>query len=161
MKSSRTLGLVMIAPAAIMIILFFLMPVVLTAVFSMTSMTTATGISGGVYQIAPNSLIALKSALPDIAAEMAEPRYTIDEAGLKAVEGLGLAPGIAAELRAKHAGEVFTARRDVERMIKDLADRPSTRDVKQISEQFNRSVLNTRFDSKEQLFAALDSLGFK
>ncbi|TBA08791.1 carbohydrate ABC transporter permease [Rhizobium ruizarguesonis] len=161
MKSSRTLGLVMIAPAAIMIILFFLMPVVLTAVFSMTSMTTATGISGGVYQIAPNSLIALKSALPDIAAEMAEPRYTIDEAGLKAVEGLGLTPGIAAELRTKHAGEVFTARRDVERMIKDLADRPSTRDVKQISEQFNRSVLNTRFDSKEQLFSALDSLGFK
>lgn len=45
MKSSRTLGLVMIAPAAIMIVLFFLMPVVLTAVFSMTNMTTATGIS--------------------------------------------------------------------------------------------------------------------
>ncbi|MGO8205115.1 sugar ABC transporter permease, partial [Rhizobium ruizarguesonis] len=94
---------VMIAPAAIMIILFFLMPVVLTAFFSMTSMTTATGISGGVYQIAPHSLIALKSAIPDIAAEMAEPRYTSDEAGIKAVEGLGLTPGSAAELRVKQA----------------------------------------------------------
>ncbi|OWV80871.1 ABC transporter permease [Rhizobium sp. R634] len=161
MKSSRRLGLVMIAPAAVMIVLFFLLPVVLTAVFSMTNMTTATGISGGVYQIAPNSLITLKSAMPDIAAEMAEPRYAIDEAGLKAVEGLGFAPGIAAELRAKHAGEVFPTRREAERMIKDLADRPSTREVKQISEQFNRSVVNTRFDSKEQLFSALDTLGLQ
>lgn len=161
MKSSRTLGLVMIAPAAIMIVLFFLLPVVLTAVFSMTSMTTATGISGGVYQIAPNSLITLKSTMPDIAAEISEPRYAIDEAGLKAVEGLGLPPGIAAELRAKHIGEVFATRREAERMIKDLSERPSTRDVKQISEQFNRSVVNTRFDSKEQLFSALDTLGLK
>ncbi|RUM23222.1 sugar ABC transporter permease [Rhizobium vallis] len=161
MKSSRRLGLVMIAPAAIMIVLFFLLPVVLTAVFSMTNMSTATGISGGVYQIAPNSLITLKSAMPDIAAELAEPRYAIDEAGLKSVEGLGLAPGIAAELRAKHNGEVFPTRRDAERMIKDLAERPSTRDVKQISEQFNRSVVNTRFDSKGELFSALDTLGLK
>ncbi|MGO7976133.1 sugar ABC transporter permease, partial [Rhizobium ruizarguesonis] len=63
------LGLVMLTPAAVMTILFFLMPVVLAAVFSMTSMTTATGISGGVHQIAPNSKIAMKSALPDIAVE--------------------------------------------------------------------------------------------
>ncbi|WP_064710399.1 carbohydrate ABC transporter permease [Rhizobium bangladeshense] len=161
MKSSRTLGLMMIAPAAIMIVLFFLMPVVLTAVFSMTNMTTATGISGGAYQIAPSSLNTLKSVMPDIADEMAEPRYAIDEAGLKAVEGLGLAPGIAAELRAKHAGEVFPTRREAERMLKDLAERPSTREVKQISEQFNRSIVNTRFDSKGQLFSALDTLGLK
>lgn len=161
MKSSRTLGLMMMAPAAIMIVLFFLLPVVLTAVFSMTNMTTATGISGGVYQIAPNSLITLKSTMPDIADQLAEPRYTIDEAGLKAVEALKLAPGIVGELRAKHLGEVFPSRREAERMIKDLDDRPSTRDVKQISEQFNRSVVNARFESKDGLFSALDTFGFK
>ena len=161
MRSSRTLGLVMIAPAAIMIILFFLLPVVLTAVFSMTNMTTATGISGGVYQIAPNSLITLKANMPDIADQMAEPRYTVDEAGLAAVEGLKLSSGIAAELRAKHMGEVYPSRREVERMIKDLNDRPSTREVKQISDQFNRSVVNARFESKQALFSALDTLGFK
>lgn len=161
MKSSRTLGLVMIAPAAVMIVLFFLLPVVLTAVFSMTNMTTATGISGGVYQIAPNSLLTLKSTMPDLAAQLAEPRYTIDEAGLKAVEALNLSPGIATELRTKHSGEVFPSRREAERMVKDLSDRPSTRDVKQISEQFNRSVLNARFEGKDQLFASLDTLGFK
>ncbi|EJJ29868.1 carbohydrate ABC transporter permease [Rhizobium sp. CF142] len=161
MKSSRTLGLVMIAPAAIMIILFFLLPVVLTAVFSMTNMTTATGISGGVYQVAPNSLITLKSTMPDIADQLGEPRYTIDEAGLKAVEGLSLSSAIVSELREKHMNEVFPSRREIERMIKDLNERPSTREVKQISDQFNRSVVNARFDSKDQLFSALDTLGFK
>jgi len=161
MKSSRTLGLVMIAPAAIMIILFFLLPVVLTAVFSMTNMTTATGISGGVYQVAPNSLITLKSTMPDIADQLGEPRYTIDEAGLKAVEGLSLSSPIVSELREKHMNEVFPSRREIERMIKDLNERPSTREVKQISDQFNRSVVNARFDSKDELFSALDALGFK
>ncbi|MEK1901647.1 MAG: sugar ABC transporter permease, partial [Rhizobium sp.] len=105
MKSSRTLGLVMITPAAIMILLFFLLPVVLTAVFSMTNMTTATGISGGVYQVAPNSLITLKSTMPDIADQLGEPRYTIDEAGLKALEDLSLSSAIVSELREKHMNE--------------------------------------------------------
>lgn len=161
MKSSRTLGLVMIAPAAIMILLFFLLPVVLTAVFSMTNMTTATGISGGVYQVAPNSLITLKSTMPDIADQLGEPRYTIDEAGLKAVEDLSLSSAIVSELRDKHMNEVFPSRREIERMIKDLNERPSTREVKQISDQFNRSVVNAQFDSKDELFSALDTLGFK
>lgn len=151
----------MIAPAAIMIVLFFLLPVILTAVFSMTNMTTATGISGGAYQIVPNSLNALKETMPDIAQQMSEPLYTIDEAGVRAVEGLGLNAGIAAELRAKHMGQIFPSRREAERMIKDLEERPSTHDVKQISEQFNRSVVNSRFSSKDELFASLDKLGFK
>ncbi|MEX2695937.1 carbohydrate ABC transporter permease [Rhizobium mongolense] len=161
MRSSRTLGLIMIAPAAIMIVLFFLMPVVLTAVFSFTNMTTATGISGGAYQIAPNSLIALKGEMPEVVQQLTEPRYAIDEEGIKGVEGLALEPGIAMELREKHLGEVFSSRREAERMIKDLNDRPSTRDVKQISEQFNRSVANLRFSSKEDLFTSLDKFGFK
>ncbi|TCU13460.1 carbohydrate ABC transporter permease [Rhizobium sullae] len=161
MRTSRTLGLIMIAPAAIMIVLFFLMPVVLTAVFSFTSMSTATGISGGAYQIVPNALIALKEEMPEVVQQLTEPRYVIDEAGIKGVERLELEPGIATELRENHLGEVFPSRREAERVIKGLNDRPSTREVKQISEQFNRSVANLRFSSKEELFASLDKLGSK
>ncbi|WP_086998939.1 carbohydrate ABC transporter permease [Rhizobium sullae] len=161
MRTSRTLGLIMIAPAAIMIVLFFLMPVVLTAVFSFTSMSTATGISGGAYQIVPNALIALKEEMPEVVQQLTEPRYVIDEAGIKGVERIELEPGIATELRENHLGEVFPSRREAERVIKGLNDRPSTREVKQISEQFNRSVANLRFSSKEELFASLDKLGFK
>jgi inositol-phosphate transport system permease protein len=151
----------MIAPAAIMIFMFFLMPVVLTAVFSFTNMTTATGISGGAYQVSPNSLAALKNTMPDVVQELTEPRYAIDDEGIKSVEGLGLEPGIAAELREKHLGDAFPSRREAERMIKELRDRPSTRDIKQIAEQFNRSMANLRFASKAELFASLDKLGIK
>jgi inositol-phosphate transport system permease protein len=161
MNSSRTLGLLLISPAVIIVILFFMLPVILTAVFSFTTMSTATGISGGAYQIAPNSIQRLRTALPDVAEELGEPKYIIDEAGVAAVEGLGLDPALASELRAQHLGEVFATRREAERMIKGLGVRPATREVKQISEQFNRSIVNARFSSKDALFAGLDNLGIE
>lgn len=161
MNSSKALGLLLITPALIIIILFFLVPVVLTAIFSFTNMSTATGITGGAYQIAPNSLQRLRSVIPEIAEQLAEPKYIIDERGLAALEGLGIVPSVASELRAKHLDEVFPTRREAERMIKGLADRPSTREVKQISEQFNRSLVNARFPSKNALFTALDGQGLE
>jgi inositol-phosphate transport system permease protein len=161
LNGSRSLGLLMVAPAVFIVVLFFLIPVVLTAVFSFTDMSTATGISGGAYQIAPNSILKLKTALPDVAEQLSEPKYVIDENGLTEVEKLGLDPRIVAELRASHLGEVFPVRRDAERMIKALKVKPSTREVKQISEQFNRSIVNARFETKAALFAALDSVGIE
>ncbi len=161
MNSSKALGLLLITPAVIIVILFFLVPVVLTAMFSFTNMSTATGISGGAYQIAPSSIQRLRTAMPEIAEQLAEPKYVIDEAGIAALEGMDIPAGVAAELRAGHLGEVFPTRREAERMIKGLKDRPSTRDTKQISEQFNRSAVNARFYSREDMFAGLDRLGLE
>ncbi len=161
MNSSKALGLLLITPAVIIVILFFLVPVVLTAMFSFTNMSTATGISGGAYQIAPSSIQRLRTAMPEIAEQLAEPKYVIDEAGIAALEGMDIPAGVAAELRASHLGEVFPTRREAERMIKGLKDRPSTRDTKQISEQFNRSAVNARFYSREEMFAGLDRLGLE
>ena len=161
MNSSKALGLLLITPAVIIVILFFLVPVVLTAMFSFTNMSTATGISGGAYQIAPSSIQRLRTAMPEIAEQLAEPKYVIDEAGIAALEGMDIPAGVAAELRASHLGEVFPTRREAERMIKGLKDRPSTRDTKQISEQFNRSAVNARFYSREDMFAGLDRLGLE
>lgn len=159
MSGSRALGLVLIAPAVIMIVLFFLMPVALTAVFAFTNMSTATGISSGAWQIAPNSIQRLRTALPEIAEELAEPRYVIDAAGLAGLADLDIGPGVADELRARHLDAVFPTRREVERMIRDLGDRPPTREVKRISDAFNRSLVNTRFASRAALDAALDASG--
>lgn len=161
LNSARSLGLVLIAPAVIIVILFFLAPVVLTAIFSFTTMSTATGISGGAYQIAPNSLQRLRASMPEVAEQLAEPKYVIDEAGLAALEGMDTSPDIVAELRANHLDEVFATRREAERMLKDLRERPSTREVKRISEQFNRSLVNARFRTKDALFAALDGIGLE
>lgn len=159
MNSSKALGLLLIAPAVIIVILFFLVPVALTAVFSFTNMSTATGISGGAFQIAPGSIQRLRTAMPEIAEQLAEPKYVIDEAGIAALEGMDIPKGVAAELRAGHLDEVFPTRREVERMIKGLKDRPSTRETKQISDQFNRSAVNARYSSREEMFAGLDRLG--
>ena len=56
MSLSAKLGYVFIAPALVLVVVFFLTPVVLTGIFSFTNMSTATGITGGAYQITPSLL---------------------------------------------------------------------------------------------------------
>ena len=56
---SAKLGYIFIAPALALVVLFFLAPVLMTGVFSMTNMSTATGITGGSYQITPSVLSQL------------------------------------------------------------------------------------------------------
>jgi inositol-phosphate transport system permease protein len=161
LHGSRTLAWLFMLPALVMVVLFFLAPVVLTAAFSFTDMSTATGISGGVYQVAPNSILRIKSALPDLADQLSQPRYVIDQTGLDALAKTDLPKVAIEDLAANHKGEVFDSRRDAERMIKTLKGRPSTRVVKQISEQFNRSIVTARFATEDALFAAIDELGIE
>ena len=56
---SAKLGYIFIAPALALVVLFFLTPVLMTGVYSMTNMSTATGITGGSYQITPSVLSQL------------------------------------------------------------------------------------------------------
>jgi inositol-phosphate transport system permease protein len=163
MNSSKTLGLLLIAPAVIIVVLFFLVPVTLTAVFSFTNMSTATGITGGAYQIGPSSLQRLNDryGFPELAQRLSQPSYVIDERGLAALEAADIKAATVDQLRTSHLDEVFATRRDAERMIKGLSGRPSTREVKQISEAFNRSLLDTRFASEADLLAGLDDLGIE
>lgn len=44
MSGSRILGLLLLAPAFVFVVLFFLAPVVLTAVFALTNMSTASSV---------------------------------------------------------------------------------------------------------------------
>jgi inositol-phosphate transport system permease protein len=157
---SRALGLAMIAPATLLIVLFFLVPVVMTAVFAFTSMSTATGISGGAYQIAPGTISSLKGRFPELATRLAEPRYVVDEEGLQALAKALPNSGVLEGLRADLLGKVYADRRTLERDIKSLPTRPTTRETKQISELLNRSVVNLRFASLDELEAALDRFGY-
>ena len=158
MTVSTRLGLMLLAPALLMVVAFFLVPVILTAVFAFTNMSTATGISGGAYQIAPNAIQPLEAAVPDLAASLSMSRYVIDEAGLTALAAMDVDPALVRELRADHLDEGFATRREAERMIRDLTARANTRTVKLISDQFSRSLVNVRFNSKDAFFAALDGL---
>jgi len=162
MGNSKHLGLYLLAPAFLFVVVFFLAPVVLTAVFGFTNMSTATGITGGSYMATQSSMQALKDrhGLDDIADKLTRIIYTIDEEGLAAAADKGASLETLAELKARFLGQSFKNRREVERAIKTLDSRPSsTRKIKAISANFERSVLNIRYDTKEQLFSAIDKFG--
>ena len=162
MNSSRTLGFLLIMPAFVVVVLLFLVPVVLTGVFAFTNMSTETGISGGAYQISPSTMQELRDRydMPAVADRLSEAGFVVDEQGLSTVAKIGIDPAIVAELR-MHLGERFTTRRDAERAIRGLSHRPSTPEVKQISDQLNRSIVNARYDSKRALLAGLASVDAK
>jgi inositol-phosphate transport system permease protein len=93
----------------------------------------------------------------DLAERLGQPTYVVDEQGLAALERMGLSSGIVEGVRA-HQGEVWTSRREFERVIRDLRDRPDTRTVKRISDTFSRSLANARFRSADALIAAADAI---
>jgi inositol-phosphate transport system permease protein len=152
----------MLAPAFLFVFIFFLMPVVLTGVFGFTNMSTATGITGGSYMASQSSMQALKDrhGLAEISDKLSQVSYTIDQAGLDAAVQQGGGAETLAELKAGYLGQNFKKRRDVERVIKSLDNRPSsTRAIKKLSALFERSVLNIRYDTELELFAAIDTFG--
>ncbi|WP_309083536.1 sugar ABC transporter permease [Chelativorans sp.] len=160
MNSSRGLGLILLMPALVLVVLFFLMPVVLTGVFAFTNMSTATGISGGTYQVTPGALreLADRHGMDELAEKLGQPSFVVDEQGLKALEEMGIEPAIIADLREGHLGETHASRREFERMLRDLPERPDTRTVKRISGEFSRSLANSRFSSRESLLAAAEGV---
>ncbi|WEX08207.1 sugar ABC transporter permease [Chelativorans sp. AA-79] len=159
LNSSRGLGLVLIVPAVLMVVLFFFVPVVLTVVFSFTNMSTATGISGGAYQVSPNTLQTLtdRYGMGELATELGEPTYVVDQQGLETLKEMGIEDEVVAGLT-NHLGETYPSRREMERMIRDLPMRPNTRTVKRISEAFSRSLANARFNSAGALIAAAEAV---
>ena len=150
------------APAFLFIGLFFVAPVLLTAVFGFTNMSTATGISGGSYMVSQASMDQLKQTkgLTDIANQLGQVRYTVDEEGLKQAAENETSPALLVEFRDKFLGQSFASRRDIEQAIKGLDNRPSSfRKIKTLAASFKRSILNARFDSKDKLFAEIKGLG--
>ena len=162
MSVSARLGILFLAPALIFVTLFFFAPVVLTGVFSFTNMSTATGITGGAYQVTSNVLRQLadegfeKSTLDRLGAKS----YVVSAQALVAATTEGVVDkAVLVELESKHLGKTYQSRRDFERFLKKLKNRPrSTRDLKKISPYFRASLMGQRFESEEVLFAMLASL---
>ena len=162
MGNSKHLGLILLAPAGVFVFLFFLAPVVLTGVFGFTNMSTATGITGGSYMVSETSMRELRSRYGEdvLADQLLRRVYTIDQAGLLAAAEAGGDPAAIRELEEKFLGKSFERRRDVEVAIKSLNARPSsTRAIKTISAQFERSVVNIRFDTERAMLAAIGDFG--
>ena len=158
---SAKLGYIFIAPALVLVIYFFLTPVILTGVFSLTNMSTSTGITGGSYQTTPSILRNLaeqgfdRSTLKHIGTET----YVVSERGLQAAAKAGTKTELVEELRERYLGETFATRRLFERFLKTLDNRPrSTRALKTTSPYFRKSLINERFNGEDEFRRALKEL---
>lgn len=157
MKRQTRIGLLFITPALISVVFFFLLPVVMTAVFAFTNMSTSTGVKGGAYVLTqPDLRMLADSGVPSETLDLLENAgYVIDDTGLAAMAET-VDQRTADELRDDHFGERFDSRRNVERVLRELRDNPirSTRDRKAAADLFKKSVLNERVDT-EPAFRAL------
>jgi inositol-phosphate transport system permease protein len=161
MRQDR-IGLLFLTPALIAVVLFYLLPVVMTAVFAFTNMSTATGIRGGDWMLTENSLRDLaEDGLDETTlSQLTDAGYAVDAEGIAALAA-AFGDDLAARVEDELGGRSFDTRRDLERALRDLRapELRITRDRKQAAELFQRSVLNTRHDTAAALRADLAAAG--
>jgi inositol-phosphate transport system permease protein len=160
--TSRLLGIGFLAPALVAVFFFFLLPVLLTVMFAFTNMSTSTGImGGGDYRIISDQLRSLPDAgVSTKSIEQLETAgFEITEEGLAALAE-NFNDDTADELRDNFLGETFTARRDLERLLRGLGDPiRKTRDRKAAAELFAVSIIGERYSSEASFRTALSSTG--
>ncbi len=162
MPRFNALGFGFLAPALIVVALFFLAPVILTVFFAFTNMSTSTGITGGDYLLSQSDLRGVKASgvSEETYNALEDAGYLVDDVGLTRL-AQARDQATADELAALHNGAKFEARRDMERALKDLRDNRirSTRDRKKLAELFKTSVMDERFGSEADFRAALSGVG--
>jgi len=127
----------------------------------LTNMSTATGITGGSYQITPSVLRQLGDQGFDrkILKRIGSESYSISEKGLLAAIKADVKTELVEELRERYLGETFASRRLFERFLKTLDNRPrSTRALKTTSPYFRKSLINERFNGEDEFRRALKEL---
>lgn len=147
---SYTLGFAFMAPSLFMLTALFFAPVIITAIFAFTNMSTATGISGSSYTITPSLIRALEAdGLDEIAADLTEASYVVDAAGLASAREASVSPDFVDEIEAKLFGQSFENSRAFETALRNLHSRPTVvRQLRLTTEHFTRSVLNTRYPDR-------------
>jgi len=159
--TSRLLGIGFLAPALVAVFFFFLLPVLLTVVFAFTNMSTSTGIMGGDYRIINEQLRSLPNAGVSTKSieQLESAGFETTEKGLAALAE-NFSDNTADELRDNFLGETFTARRDVERLLKGLDDPiRKTRDRKEAADLFAVTIMGERYGSEESFRTALSATG--
>ena len=154
----------MLAPALIFVLLFFVIPVVLTGVFSLTNMSTATGISGGSYQVTPSAIQQLTHdyEMPALARELGETRFSIDQTGLDQLKSNGVDTRFIKQIESNLLGQQFQQRRELTRALRGLRHAPrNTRERNIIAETFLRSVGTQRFENKPELLNSINQAGIE
>nr|WP_314258015.1 sugar ABC transporter permease [uncultured Devosia sp.] len=158
---TSVLGLAFVSPALLLLIAFFFMPVVLTTYFAFTNMSTATGITGGSHVITGNLLRDLNNGGldEDIVAALSEGSFSVNVETIAAAAEAGVAPKFLGEIEVRLMGQSFADSRSFEAALKTLSSRPTrVRDLKLATEPFERSILNTRYQSRDAMEAAITGM---
>lgn len=158
---TSVLGLAFVSPALLLLIAFFLMPVALTTIFAFTNMSTSTGITGGSHVITGNLLRDLGDAGVDgeVISALGEGSFSVTAETLAAAAAAGVEPKFLGEIEARLMGESFADARSFEAALKSLPSRPTRiRDLKVATEPFERSILNTRYQSRQAMEAAIAAM---
>ena len=164
MIPGKWLGVLFLTPATLFVVVFFVAPVLLTAVFAFTSMSTATGIGEGGYLITPSTLNRLAERGMDrsVVELLGATSYLVNPETLARARAAGIAAGTLDELEQRHAGKTFDSRRNFERALKSLNKRPrSVRALKQTARHFETSVVNRTFRQRADLLTALAASGLQ
>ncbi len=161
MRQDR-IGFLFLTPALIAVVIFYLLPVVMTAVFAFTNMSTATGIRGGGYLVTEQTLRDLSGhgLTGATLSQLADAGYEVDTEGLAALAAT-FGDRLAGHIEAELGGESFATSRELERALRDLRapELRITRDRKQAASLFQRSVLNIRHDTADALRDELTGAG--
>lgn len=158
---SRMLGIGFLSPAIVAVFIFFLLPVLLTVIFAFTNMSTSTGILGGNYSINAEQLrnVSDTGISAGSVEQLENAGFQITETGIAALANQ-FSSDTADELRDDYLGETFTARRDLERVLRGLDDPiRQTRDRKAAADLFAVTIIGERFDTEQQFRTALDRTG--
>lgn len=160
----KALPYLFLAPAFTFVLAFFFIPVVLTGVFSFTSMSTATGIFGGRYSISGSAVTKLRDqGFPEEVLDALDSKvYVANEETLVLAAEAGAEAAFITDIRAQLLNQAFSERQELESALKELPNRPrNTRALKSISAIFETSIKGKDFETKDELITAVQDLGIE
>ncbi|MGQ4807844.1 hypothetical protein NKDENANG_01206 [Candidatus Entotheonellaceae bacterium PAL068K] len=148
-------------PAMLAVLLFFVIPVVLTFVYSFTTMSSDTGVLGNRYIVTDATITALRQngLDPILVRQLQTKAFVFDEAGLAALRASRLQPAVVQEVTQKLAGKVYTSEKQLFADLKQLTHRlRSFKDRKAVSKAVARTIKNREFLTAAAFRAGLESI---
>lgn len=149
-------------PASVCVVLFFVIPVFTTFVFSFTTMSSDTGILGNRYVVSEATIRDLgESGFDPALVEKLDGRvFAFDEAGLATLRKSGLEKSVVKEIEAKLSGNVYASEKELFSALKALKNRPrSFKDRKTVSKAVVNTIKNREFHNADDFRAGLASIG--
>ncbi len=151
-------------PASVTVTLFFVIPVMMTFVFSFTTMSSDTGILGNRYIVTKATILDLTEHGIDAALvrQLGHKVFRFNDAGLAKIREIGLDSSLVKEIEEKLSGDEFASEKALFAALKQLINRPrSFKHRKAISKSVVNTITNQEFRTAAAFRAGLVANGIK